>query len=194
MKTRIVAYFKRYGITEEKLVNRLLVSLYAKYNEINVIENKRIKDLIINHHEELAIRLNGLCDLIENSSLGSISFETLVNCFEFVISPSDRVVNGSVYTPKNIRQRIIHECLDDVPTERLQTIRIADIACGCGGFLLDVAEYLHERTGNSYAHIFHQNLFGIDIQGYSIERTKILLSLLAPSSCCGRALPHGVRC
>lgn len=181
MKKRIVAYFKRYGITEEKLVNRLLVSLYAKYNEINVIENKRIKDLIINHHEELAIRLNGLCDLIENSSLGSISFETLVNCFEFVISPSDRVVNGSVYTPKNIRQRIIHECLDDVPTERLHTMRIADIACGCGGFLLDVAEYLHERTGNSYAHIFHQNLFGIDIQGYSIERTKILLSLLALS-------------
>ena len=158
MKKRIVAYFKRYGITEEKLVNRLLVSLYAKYNEINVIENKRIKDLIINPHEEIAIRLNGLCDLIENSSLGSISFETLVNCFEFVISPSDRVVNGSVYTPKNIRQRIIHECLDDVPTERLKTIRIADISCGCGGFLLDVAEYLHERTGISYAHIFHQNL------------------------------------
>ena len=182
MKTRIVAYFKRYGITEERHVNRLLVSLYVKYNEINVVKNKHVKDLIIKpNEEELSIRLNGLYDLIDNNSPGSISFETLVNCFEFVISPSDRVVNGSVYTPKDIRQRIIHECLDDVSTERLQTMRIADIACGCGGFLLDVAAYLHERTGNSYAHIFLHNLFGIDIQEYSIERTKILLSLLALS-------------
>ena len=99
--------------------------------------------------------------------------------FEFVISPSDRVVNGSVYTPKDIRQRIIHECLDDIPIEELHAIRIADIACGCGGFLLDVAEYLHERTGNSFAHIYQHNLYGIDIQDYSIERTKLLLSLLA---------------
>lgn len=159
----------------------MLVSLYAKYNEINVINNTRIRDLIIDSQEELNSSLRELQGIIQKHDFTSITIETLVNCFEFVISPSDRVVNGSVYTPKDIRQRIIHECLDDVPTERLHTIRIADIACGCGGFLLDVAEYLHERTGNSYAHIFHENLFGIDIQGYSIERTKILLSLLALS-------------
>ena len=181
VKTRIVAYFKRYGITEERLVNRLLVSLYAKYNEINVVNNTRIRDLIIESQEELNSSLSELQGIIQKHDFTSITIETLVNCFEFVISPSDRVVNGSVYTPKDIRQRIIHECLDDVPVERLQAIRIADISCGGGGFLLDVAEYLHERTGNSYAHIFHNNIFGIDIQGYSIERTKILLSLLALS-------------
>ena len=181
VKTQIVAYFKRYGITEENIVNRMLVSLYAKYNEINVVNNTRIRDLIIESQEELNSSLSELQGIIQKHDFTSITIETLVNCFEFVISPSDRVVNGSVYTPKDIRQRIIHECLDDVPTERLHTIRIADIACGCGGFLLDVAEYLHDRTGNSYAHIFHQNLFGIDIQQYSIERTKILLSLLALS-------------
>ena len=181
MKSLIASYFKRYGITEENIVNRMLVSLYAKYNEINVVNNTRIRDLIIESQEDLNSSLSDLQNIIQKHDFTSITIETLVNCFEFVISPSDRVVNGSVYTPKDIRQRIIHECLDDVPTERLHTIRIADIACGCGGFLLDVAEYLHERTGNSYAHIFHENLFGIDIQGYSIERTKILLSLLALS-------------
>ena len=159
----------------------MLVSLYAKYNEINVVNNTRIRDLIIESQEELNLSLSELQGIIKKHDVAPIALETLVNCFEFVISPSDRVVNGSVYTPKDIRQRIIHECMDDVPTERLQTIRIADIACGCGGFLLDVAEYLHERTGNSYAHIFQKNIFGIDIQGYSIERTKILLSLLALS-------------
>lgn len=181
MKSLIVSYFKRYGITAENIVNRMLVSLYAKYNEINVVNNTRIRDLIIESQEELNLSLSELQGIIKKNDVAPIALETLVNCFEFVISPSDRVVNGSVYTPKDIRQRIIHECMDDVPTERLQTIRIADIACGCGGFLLDVAEYLHERTGNSYAHIFHKNIFGIDIQGYSIERTKILLSLLALS-------------
>ncbi len=159
----------------------MLVSLYAKYNEINVVNNTRIRDLIIESQEDLNSSLSELQNIIQKHDFTSITIETLVNCFEFVISPSDRVVNGSVYTPKDIRQRIIHECLDDVPTERLHTIRIADIACGCGGFLLDVAEYLHERTGNSYAHIFHENLLGLDIQEYSIERTKILLSLLALS-------------
>lgn len=159
----------------------MLVSLYAKYNEINVVNNTRIRDLIIESQEDLNSSLSELQNIIQKHDFTSITIETLVNCFEFVISPSDRVVNGSVYTPKDIRQRIIHECLDDVPTEILQAIRIADIACGCGGFLLDVAEYLHERTGSSYAHIFHKNIFGIDIQEYSIERTKILLSLLALS-------------
>ena len=181
MNSKIVTYFKRHDITNENAVNRLLVSLYAMYNEINVACNTIIHDSIIRKGDKILINFRELCSIIDETQNLPISIETLLNCFEFVISPSDRVVNGSVYTPKNIRQRIIYECLRDVSTEKLNTIRIADIACGCGGFLLDVAEYLHERTGNSFEHIYKHNLFGIDIQGYSIERTKILLSLLALS-------------
>lgn len=110
-----------------------------------------------------------------------ISLETLVKQFEFVISPADRVVTGAVYTPKRIREKILQRCLGDKVVEELRILRIADISCGCGGFLMDAARYIHCHTGKLYADIFHENIYGIDVQEYSVERTKILLSLLALS-------------
>ena len=110
-----------------------------------------------------------------------ISLETLVKLFEFVISPADRVVTGAVYTPKRIREKILQRCLGDKVVEELRILRIADISCGCGGFLMDAARYIHCHTGKLYADIFHENIYGIDVQEYSVERTKILLSLLALS-------------
>lgn len=110
---------------------------------------------------------------------GKLHLEDVIHAFEFVISPADRVVNGSVYTPQSIRRCIVSQCLDNIPVERLNTLRIADIACGCGGFLMDVAEYIHLKTSKTFRNIYRDNIFGIDIQDYSIERTKILLKLLA---------------
>jgi len=60
-------------------------------------------------------------------------------------------------------------------------ITVVDIACGCGGFLIDASVEIKERTGKSYKKIFQENIYGIDIQQYSVERTEILLSLLAIS-------------
>ena len=105
----------------------------------------------------------------------------LIKLFEFVISPSDRIVAGAVYTPKNVRRKILQRVLGDKSVEDLYRIRIADISCGCGGFLMDAAHWIHEKTGKTYADIYKDNIWGIDIQDYSIDRTKILLSLLALS-------------
>ncbi|MCQ2053236.1 MAG: N-6 DNA methylase [archaeon] len=105
--------------------------------------------------------------------------EFLIKLFEFVISPSDRIVNGAIYTPKQIRSAILECCLGKYIPEQLNHIRVCDIACGCGGFLMDVAEYIHVKTGKTFKNIFKDNIYGIDIQDYSVERTKILLSLLA---------------
>ena len=69
--------------------------------------------------------------------------------------------------------------MDTISIEKLRTIRVADIACGCGGFLLDIASLLHKKTETSYYQIFKDSIFGIDIQDYSVERTQLLLSLLA---------------
>ena len=164
-------------MTDVHLVNQLIVSAYLSVNRLSAFHNRIPRKCLLNNAWQT--HLDACLDIIARTGNGLLSIEDLVHVFEFVISPSDRVVNGSVYTPKDIRQRIIHECLDDIPIEELHAIRIADIACGCGGFLLDVAEYLHERTGNNFAHIYQHNLYGIDIQDYSIERTKLLLSLLA---------------
>ena len=108
-----------------------------------------------------------------------LELETLVRLFEFVVSPADRIVTGAVYTPKRIRSTIISNCLGKKSREELWDLRVADIACGCGGFLMDVARLIHQKTGKTYTEIYHENIFGIDIQPYAINRTKILLSLLA---------------
>ena len=138
--------------------------LLTYLRKIGVTDVHQVNDIIVSQYRD-----------------GKLHLEDVIYSFEYVISPSDRVINGSIYTPKYIRQQIIHRCLDQFSAARLSTLRIADIACGCGGFLMDVAEYIHLRTGKTFQEIFRDNIYGIDIQDYSVERTKILLSLLALS-------------
>lgn len=71
----------------------------------------------------------------------------MIKLFEFVISPSDRIVTGAIYTPSRIRKRILEKCLSK--QQNLSSIRVADISCGCGGFLMDVAKYIHKKTGKA---------------------------------------------
>lgn len=106
-------------------------------------------------------------------------FEALVEFFEFVISPSDKLINGAIYTPKNIRKYITTQSFNELTNKSFRNIKIADIACGCGGFLIDASLEMKRRTNKSFKKIFQENIFGVDIQKYSIERTEILLSLLA---------------
>jgi hypothetical protein len=104
----------------------------------------------------------------------------LIELFEFVISPEDRIVNGAIYTPKYIREYIINEAIN-TQSSNSAILKYADISCGCGGFLFDLAKKIKSITKWSYEKIFKYNLFGIDIHLYSIIRTKLLLSLLALS-------------
>ena len=58
---------------------------------------------------------------------------------------------------------------------------MADISCGCGGFLIDAAKNINELTGKDYCQIIEENIWGLDIADYSIQRSKLALSLLALS-------------
>ena len=75
--------------------------------------------------------------------------EDLIKLFEFVISPVDRIVTGAVYTPENLRSAIIQRCLGDKTTDEMRRLRVADISCGCGGFLMDIAFRIHHHTGKT---------------------------------------------
>ena len=114
------------------------------------------------------------------SEIKTFDIEKLIELFEFVISPSDRIINGAIYTPSDIRNYIVNESLNR-ENINLNTVQIADIACGCSGFLFTSAKELKRRTNNTYQYIFENQIFGLDIQQYSITRSKLLLSLLALS-------------
>ena len=178
MLQRIFPFLKRNLTQDPLLINRIFVTLYVTYNNVSNY-NSFVSRYIINNGDEDYEVLRQVLDFLEKQSVRKLDLEDMIKLFEFVISPSDRIVTGAIYTPSKIRKRILENCLSK--QQNLSSIRVADIACGCGGFLMDVAKYIHKKTGRSYLLVYQENIFGIDIQSYSIERCKILLNLLAIS-------------
>lgn len=172
MNRNITRYLKRYT-TDTTLINRLLVSTFIYINNIKVEKNSLIKSNIILPSDK---DFSAVQDFTEYFNEG-FGLEKLIQLFEFVISPEDKVVNGAVYTPSYIRSFIVEETCDK--SHVAQDMKIADISCGCGGFLVDAALFLNKKFGSNFNAIFKNNIFGLDIKRYSIERTKLLLSLAA---------------
>lgn len=159
--------------TNTTTINSLIVSNFLLFNKIKNVKNQLISSLNIDSKSEIKSLLD------EFISIGSIeSFEDLIESFEFVISPSHKILNGAVYTPKFIREYIVEKSIKKtkVATGKL---KIGDISCGCGGFLITAAKYLKINTKKTYSSIYSENIFGIDVESYSIERTEILLTLFA---------------
>ena len=155
-------------------INRLLVSAFIYTNNIEVRNNNLIKELLLNSNDADVCSLSKL--VIDTYQ--EFSIELLIELFEFVISPAEKEVNGAVYTPKNIRDFIVQESFNNSPLKDWKSLIIADISCGCGGFFISVAEYIKNHINIKYSEIY-KHLYGVDIEEYSIERTKILLTLYA---------------
>lgn len=179
MNTDVFKYLKKYS-TNPIDVDRLIVSSFLKKNNLLNIQNRFLNNYLISeiNVEEFAA-LENFIEVLNNKII-NFEIEHLIELFEFVISPSDRIVNGAIYTPSDIRDYIVNQSLNN-RNINLQTIKIADIACGCSGFLYTAAKELKQRTGNTYTYIFQNQIFGLDIQEYSVTRSKLLLSLLALS-------------
>jgi len=157
--------------------DRLIISAYIYTNNIPILENTFLLEYVITEGDEEEYRRLG--DFLELSGevYATLTLETVIKLFEFVVSPADRIVNGAIYTPAHIREYIVNRALND--QDNLDQVVMGDIACGCAGFLFTAAEELHNRTGRAYAQIFRENIYGLDIQDYSVTRAKLLLSLLA---------------
>jgi adenine-specific DNA-methyltransferase len=84
-------------------------------------------------------------------------FEELIELFEFVISPADRIINGAIYTPQKIRDFIVSEAFEKINSIN-NSIKISDIAMGCGGFLFNASIELKKRTGKTYSEIFRNHI------------------------------------
>lgn len=176
MKTPILKYFKQCVIESQdcEYVNSVLVTAFILVNKLKIENNTYLKSFIIGKVDDSLLKL---VKTIKEKNI-QFSLEDLMEIFEFVISPKEKEVNGAVYTPKYIRDYIMDTVLQQYTSSKIIKLKYADISCGCGGFLLDVARVLHS-LGRSYYEIYSENIFGVDVQQYSIDRTKIILNLLA---------------
>lgn len=177
MRPQISSFLKQFS-KDVTSINRLLVTSYIYINEIKVTNNLFIKKYIIEESEGREYQsLMSFVKLLSKLSL-EYNIEKLIELFEFVISPAEKEVNGAVYTPKYVREFIVQGCFNAFPLDDWRNLRIADISCGCGGFFISIAEYLKNKIDTTYNDIYN-HLYGVDIEKYSIERTKILLILNA---------------
>lgn len=161
-------------------VDRLIISAYLQINNIRVHHNRLLQGYIISIADKNSYQsLQDFVSILKDE-FSSFNFESLIELFEFVISPSDRIVNGAIYTPDEIRKYIVRQSFKKMQ-DNLEVAKIADIACGCAGFLYTAALELKRLTANNYEYIFSNQIFGLDIQDYSVTRSKLLLSLLALS-------------
>lgn len=180
MKHAIKQFIKNTIPHETSIVNRLLVSTYVVINRLNAVGDFSEKYIIneYNHSSELPL-FTQLYNLI-TLNYNRFALEDLIEFFEFVISPAEKEVNGAVYTPLYIREYVVKESLKGYSNEELVNIKIGDLSCGCGGFFITAAIYIHKKTG-APIHEIISNFYGVDIASYSIERTRILLNLLCLS-------------
>lgn len=178
MKSKAFKYLKEYD-TKPIKVDRLIISAFVKANNLEVNNNEFLKRYLIDSKKKDLSKVEEFVSIILEETR-NFEFEDLIELFEFVISPSDRIINGAIYTPAEIREYIVSQTFRR-EEQRLENAKIADIACGCSGFLYTAAKELKRRTGNSFEYIFQNQIFGLDIQEYSVTRSKLLLTLLALS-------------
>lgn len=179
MKQQVLKFLKEYS-TLPLEVDRLIVSTYITVNNLRINNNIYLKQYqILENNSVEYSNLNKFVSIV-NQEILNFGLEDLIELFEYVISPSDRIVNGAIYTPSEIRSYIISQSFRKIGSQLINA-KIADISCGCSGFLYSAAKEIKRRTGNSYQIIFQNQIFGLDIQEYSVTRSKLLLSLLALS-------------
>ena len=172
----ILSFFKKMEDKRTDYINKLIVSSYVQYHHLEVGRGNYLYQYLIKGHDSYLDKLN---EIIGNSPC-QYGVEELVEVFEFVISPADKEVNGAVYTPGYIREAIIRLTLSGYDVNTWHTMLYADLSCGCGGFFYSLIKIIKEEIKDlSISRFVSQNILGVDIKQYSVERTMILLSLYA---------------
>ncbi|AEE51087.1 HsdM family class I SAM-dependent methyltransferase [Haliscomenobacter hydrossis] len=170
MNNAIFTYLKSYS-TDPFKVDRLIISAFLYSLDLQNTGNQFLQQYIIQKEDDDNQNLKEFLSIHLFTEI-----EELIRVFEFVISPEDKILTGAIYTPKNIRDYIFEQCFEH--TDDLNNVKICDPACGCGGFLYTAAKTIHDQTGKSYQTIFVDNIYGLDVQMYAINRSKLLLTLL----------------
>lgn len=139
-------------------------------------------------------------DLYQELSKAEFSFEEaedhlLGDIYEEFLEPKKRKSLGQFYTPPAIVEYIVEKALEDFDPVENPYIKVGDIACGSGHFLVKTYDILYhkfinalpnlqKRYGTDYwkkeqlhNHLLEHCIFGMDYDGFGVNLTSINLLL-----------------
>ncbi|MBP6303092.1 MAG: N-6 DNA methylase [Bacteroidia bacterium] len=178
MRKEVLQFLSAHCSADPRFIDSLIVTSFVSFNGITVENNELIKQHLISSKNKKDYAVFEQFNELVQANLPEFSFEDLIELFEFVVSPADKVVTGAVYTPKIVREFIIDNTFKTTNTNT-EDIKITDISCGCGSFLFDMLIKIKSGSYRKICQIIETNIFGLDIQEYSIVRTQILLTMYA---------------
>ena len=126
------------------------------------------------------------CSDVLNASYATLDIEALIELFELLVTDNERKRNGVAYTPLAVKEMMLSRIFSagDTPT-------VFDPSCGCASFLLTAAKMIHARTRLPYGKIIENCIFGADVDGRALEKTKALFALLiAENGDCSEVTPE----
>lgn len=143
-----------------------LVYSFVNSNKLDYSKNEILNNYFIDFKENSKL-------YIDTFNLEIITIKELENYLELLIPAEDRKFNGAFFTPTYIVDFIINEVK---PNENDKNL---DPSCGCGAFLIGLAEYYKNTFKKSVKKTVQENIFGSDILDYNIHRAKLLLTIFA---------------
>lgn len=153
---------------ETEAIENALVQLFVEQNNIVIKNNILVKKIIKDFSESVVSAKLELKEIFQSKEIADF-----VNIFELLVPNKDKKINGAFFTPKLVTDYIVSE------TVKNSNQKVCDPSCGCGAFLISVAKFISEKFNKSVIDVIENNLFGVDIADYSVQRAKILLTLLA---------------
>ena len=137
-----------------------------------------------------------------------------------ISGPAPGSGRGVVFTPRSLAEEVTGAALDVITdgqqADRIESLRVADIACGSGVFLAAAARYLGGKLAAAWdepqrawyceaygtadpvmaarALVISHCLYGVDLDPLSVELAAVTLQLLAPAVRLPDRRPRGLRC
>ncbi len=169
-RKEIYKFLTKFNIND---IEKALVYIFVQQNNIKIKKNKFIKEFILNVDKKI---INEFTIYFEKNNY-ILNLKNLERCFELLIEDKERKLNGVFYTPDFIVEYICNKAINS--QLKKDKITICDPACGSGAFLVKAAEILAKKLNKNIKNIIEENIYGVDISERSVNRAKIMLTLLA---------------
>ena len=164
---QIFLLLKEYDV--DTIENSIIYLFIEKVNKSN-LKNYLLKNRLKKINSECT---NFVSNFLKDNKI-DLNLKDIEKIFELLLESNDRSLSGAFYTPEFIAEYINKKVIDKKPD-----FKVCDCSCGSGAFLVLATEKIAKENNKSIIKTIEENIYGVDIMPRSIERTKIILSLLA---------------